>query len=158
MPTHAKIKIKDNALLRAEIDTIYEASNQRQVAQWSIMIAKRILEIASIDDATIEVIREGFEVNKLWQEWKATKSEVRKLWFQIHKLARDSDSELQKTVFRVVWQAVSSGHMKEHAMVASDYAIKTIGLLTNYDIEAITQERQVQLHELSDLKDNKLFS
>ena len=68
MPTHAKIKIKDNALLRAEIDTIYEASNQRQVAQWSIMIAKRILEIASIDDATIEVIREGFEVNKLWQE------------------------------------------------------------------------------------------
>ena len=39
-------------------------------------------------------------------------------------------------------QAVASGHMREHAMVTSDYAIKTIGLISSSSIEAITTERE----------------
>nr|WP_308743365.1 hypothetical protein [uncultured Anaerocolumna sp.] len=38
--------------------------------------------------------------------------------------------------------------MREHAMVASDYAIKTIDLISSNDIEAITKEREWQLNEL----------
>jgi len=42
--------------------------------------------------------------------------------------------------------------MKEHAIVASDYAIKTIGLITNNNMDAITKERKWQLNELNKLK------
>ena len=55
--------------------------------------------------------------------------DIRQAGFNIHNLARDSNSEINKTVLRVVDQAVGSGHMKGHAMVASDYAIKTRGLM-----------------------------
>ena len=48
-------------------------------------------------------------------------------------------------------QAVASGHMREHAMVASDYAIKTIGLISSNDIQDITTEREWQLNELKKL-------
>ena len=38
--------------------------------------------------------------------------------------------------------------MREHSMVASDYAVKTIGLLNSNEINAITREREWQLNEL----------
>lgn len=41
----------------------------------------------------------------------------------------------------VIGQAVTSGHMKEHSMVTSDYSIKVINLLYNDDIEKIKEER-----------------
>ena len=74
--------------------------------------------------------------------------EVRQAGFALHKLARAANSEIQKTALRMLGQAVSSAHMKEHAIVTSDYAIKTIGLLTHNNKDAITQERQTQLQEI----------
>lgn len=149
MATQSKIKIKDNAELRSEIDKLYENTNQIDLAKWSLKIAKRILRVTSIDYKKIDVIKEGFKVNELWQRGKARMHDVRQVGFKIHKLAHDSDSEIQKSAFRTVGQAVASGHMKEHAMVASDYAIKTIGLNTNNDANVITKERKWQLDELN---------
>jgi len=74
--------------------------------------------------------------------------DVRQAGFKIHKLARECDSEIKKTALRVTGQAVGSGRMREHAMVASDYAIKMICLISSNDFEAITKEREWQLNEL----------
>ena len=71
--------------------------------------------------------------------------------FKIHKIARACNSEVYQTSLRVVGQAVASGHMKEHSMVASDYAVKTIGLITSNNAEAIAAERSWQLNELKKL-------
>jgi hypothetical protein len=49
---------------------------------------------------------------------------------------------------RTVGHAVRVGHMREHAMVCSDYAIKTIQIAFPENIEKITEERQSQLNEL----------
>ncbi|GGH18768.1 putative immunity protein [Paenibacillus segetis] len=38
--------------------------------------------------------------------------------------------------------------MRGHAMVASDYAIKAVGLDTQNDMTRITEEREWQLREL----------
>ena len=57
--------------------------------------------------------------------------------FDENKVARECDSEIKKTALRVVGQAVASGHMKEHAMVASDYASKTIGLISSNNMDEI---------------------
>ena len=74
--------------------------------------------------------------------------DVRQAGFKIHKVARESDSDIKKTALRVVGQAVGSGHMREHAMVASDYTIKAINLIKPNDFDAITKEREWQLNEL----------
>lgn len=148
MPTQAKIKIKDNSELRAKIDELYEQTSQVDLAKWSLLMAKHILDIVGIDYNSVDEIAEGFNVNKLWQEGKARMYDVRQAGFKIHKLARECDCEIRKTALRVAGQAVGSGHMREHAMVASDYAIKTIGLISSNDFTAITQEREWQLNEL----------
>jgi hypothetical protein len=148
MPTKVKIKIKDNSELRAKIDELYEKTKQVDLAKWSILMAKHILEVSEIDYHTIEEVVDGFIVNELWQTGKVRMHDVRQAGFKIHKIARECDLEIMKTALRTTGQAVASGHMREHAMVASDYAIKTIGLLTSNNIEAITVERQWQLNEL----------
>lgn len=149
MPTKPKIKIIDNNELRKEIDEIYENMNQINVAKWSLSMAKHILKIVNIDYKSINEIEEGFRINELWQIKEARMYDVRQAGFKIHKIARESDSEISKTALRVVGQAVGSGHMKEHAMVASDYAVKTIGLMSSNDLESITLEREWQLNEIN---------
>lgn len=148
MPTQVKIKIKDNSELREKIDELYEQISQVDLAKWSLLMAKHILNIVGIDYNSVDEIVEGFNVNELWQVGKARMYDVRQAGFKIHKLARECDNEIKKTALRVVGQAVGSGHMREHAMVASDYAIKTIGLINYNNFEAITKEREWQLNEL----------
>jgi hypothetical protein len=155
MPTKAKIKIKDNGELRAEIDRLYEKTDQADLAKWSLIIAKHILEIAEIDYHSIGPIVEGFRVNELWQTGKARMHDVRQAGFKIHAVAREYDSEIKKTAIRVAGQAVASGHMREHAMVASDYAVKTIVLISSNDMDAITRERLWQLNELKKISCTK---
>jgi len=148
MPTKPKIKIVDNNQLRAEIDELYEKTSQIDLAKWSLSIAKHILDIVGIDYNLIADIADGFQINELWQLDKAGMHDVRQAGFKIHKLARECDDEIRKTALRVAGQAVGSGHMREHAMVASDYAVKTIGLLNSNNINAVTREREWQLNEL----------
>ena len=76
--------------------------------------------------------------------------------FKIHKLARlYNDNEVKKYALRVVGQAVSSGHMKEHAIVASDYAIKFINIMYHNDLEKVTAERNWQLRKLNEITTKK---
>ena len=77
--------------------------------------------------------------------------DVRQIGFKIHKIAREQKNELDKNIIRVIGQAVASGHMREHSMVTSDYAIKVINLLYNDDIEKIKEERIWQLGKLTEL-------
>lgn len=151
MPTKVKIKIVDNSQIRAEIDELHEKMSQVDLAKWSLLLAKHILDIVGIDYNSIDKIVEGFNVNELWQEGKVRMHDVRQAGFKVHKLARECENEIKKTALRVAGQAVGSGHMREHAMVASDYAIKTIDLISSNDLEAITKEREWQLNELKKL-------
>jgi len=58
---------------------------------------------------------------------------------------------LTQAALRVTGQAVAVGHMKEHAMVASDYAIKVMNLMFPGNTEAVTIERNWQLTMLSNI-------
>jgi hypothetical protein len=151
MPTKVKIRIKDNIELREEIDALYEKAEQIRLAKWSLSMAKHILDITNINYHTIDIITDGFKVNELWQIGKAKMHDVRQAGFKVHQIARECDCEIEKVALRAAGQAIGSGHMREHAMVASDYAIKAIGLLSSNNIEAITAERQWQLNELKKL-------
>jgi rRNA maturation endonuclease Nob1 len=148
MSTRTKIKIVDDADLRAKIDHLYEQTNQIDLAKWSIKCAKHILTLSDVEEFDNTAIENGFRINELWQTGDATVHEVRQAGFKIHEVARQSKSEMTKTAIRASGQAVSVGHMREHAMVCSDYAIKTIQLAFPDQIYKISQERQWQLNEL----------
>lgn len=148
MSNKPKIKIIDDSIIRDEIYNLYEKTNQVLLAKWSLAIAKHILFLVGIDYKSVEVITEGFEINERWQAGNARMHNVRQAGLKIHKLARETDDNIHQTALRVVGQAIGSGHMGEHAMIASDYAIKAIGLLTAYDLDSITKERKWQLEEL----------
>lgn len=148
MATKPKIKIVDDSFIRDKIDTLYEKTNRVLLAKWSISMAKHIFDLVGFDYKTSEVIIEGFKVNEMWQIGKARMYDVRQSGFKVHKLARETKSTLHQTALRVAGQAIASGHMPEHSMVASDYAIKVINLQFANDLDLITRERKWQLEEL----------
>ena len=57
----------------------------------------------------------------------------------------------------MVGQAVATGHMREHAMVASDYAIKVINLLFPNNVNAVKQERLWQINHLKNVEEEYLI-
>ncbi len=149
--TFRKIKIVDNDEIRSEIDEIYEEQNQVILVKWSLEMAKHIIEITNLDISKYPEIHEGFIVNELWQNNQARKHDVRQAGFEIHKIAREQNDEVIKNVFRVIGQAVGSGHMKEHSIVASDYAIKVINLIYPTNMSKVNEERNWQLDKLIEL-------
>ena len=65
MPTKVKITIVDNSPLRAEIDELNEKMSQVDLAKWSLLLAKHILDIAAIDYHSIDEIKKFFLVKSI---------------------------------------------------------------------------------------------
>ncbi|HLO59892.1 MAG TPA: hypothetical protein VK179_14185 [Bacteroidales bacterium] len=152
MATKTKIKIIDNTNLRAEIDELFEQTSLINLAKWAIKCAKHVLSFTESEKIDMTAIENGFKINELWQIGNASVHEVRQAGFKIHEVARQCKSEIAKNAIRTVGQAVGVGHMREHAMVCSDYAIKTIQLAFPDQLDKVTQERQWQLNELKQYK------
>ena len=148
MPTNVKIKIDDNEPLRNTLNSMDEECSQHDLAKWSLALTAHIFMLAGYDISRFATVLDALNVNKSWQLGEARMHDVRQAGFQVHKLARASKSNVLQTVLRVAGHAVGTGHMREHAMVASDYAIKVITLLHPGDFEAIASERQWQITTL----------
>ena len=148
MATRTKIKITDDAGLRAILDDAYEKSSQVKLCRYALLLADHILTAVDYGDMDNAVIRAGYAVNERWQRGEARMHDVRQAGFQIHQLAKSSPDPITQTALRVVGQAVAVGHMREHAMVSSDYAVKVINLLHPGDMNAVRQERLWQIENL----------
>lgn len=148
MATRTKIKISDDIELRKLLDTEYERASQVQLCKYALLLATHILTVIAYKDMENPIIQAGYAVNESWQRGNARMHDVRQAGFQIHRLAKSSRDIVTQTALRAVGQAVATGHMREHAMVSSDYAIKVINLLFPNDINAVRQERVWQIEHL----------
>ncbi|MFN1219012.1 putative immunity protein [Chryseobacterium kwangjuense] len=148
MSEKPKIKILDNPELRQKLLDLVKTTAHIDLANWAISCAEHILNLSS-EKINSEVVASGFETNRLWQDNKATVHQVRQAGFKVHEEARKCTTEVGKNILRTVGQAVAVGHMQEHAMVCSDYAIKTVQLYSSNDLEKITAEREWQINELT---------
>lgn len=153
MATRTKIKISDDIELRRILDDEYEKSSQVKLCKHALLLATHILTTIAYDDLDNLTIKEGYAVNESWQKGDARMHDVRQAGFRIHQLAKNSQNIVTQTALRVVGQAVAAGHMPEHAMVASDYAIKVINLLFPDDVNAVKQERLWQIENLRGIED-----
>lgn len=143
-----KIKIVDHTELRDEIETNSELISQADLARWAISIARRVLPYAEKEFPDNAKIKHGVSVIELWQNGEASVHQVRQGGFKVHEVARECKSKTAKAAARATGQAVGVGHMRGHAMVVADYAIKAVGFDSSDDMNRITEERQWQLREL----------
>lgn len=152
--TKLKIKMNDDPKLREVLDQEYETASQVQLSKYALMLAAHIRELVDFSNLDNKIIEEGLFINEQWQKGKVRVHELRQASFKIHKLAKTSEDALISTALRMIGHAVAAGHMKEHAMVASDYAIKVINLKYPMDMEAVKKERLWQIDELKEIKNS----
>lgn len=145
MATKAKIKITDDPALRARLDAEYAQTSQTDLCRYALLLARHILTAVHIDPTDSAVLQAGFAVNESWQAGKARMHDVRQAAFQIHQVAKGCPNSAARAAWRTAGHAVATGHMPEHAMVASDYAVLTINILQNKDPHAAAQERAWQI-------------
>jgi len=152
MSTRCKIKIIDHTALRKEIDALYEQSDPPDLANWAVLCARRVLPHAKLSCADLQLVEDGFRVNALWQTGTAGIYSIRQAGFRIHRIARNAPSEIACSALRAAGHAVGTGHMKEHAMHCSDYAIKTLELAFPGQTEIIERERSWQRDALNKIR------
>ena len=150
--TKTRIRIPDNTELRTRLDQEYEDASQVQLCRYALMLAAHILKLIDGSKLNHDTIKEGFWINEQWQEGNARMHDVRQVSFKIHQMAKASEDMAVCTALRVVGHAVATAHMREHAMVASDYAVKAICLLYPDCLEAVRNERLWQIQHLQEIK------
>ncbi|MBR3356677.1 MAG: hypothetical protein IKG46_02505 [Solobacterium sp.] len=151
--TRVKIRIRDDTAARDRLDAEYEASSQIRMCRYALQLANHIFQLIDYPETENEMIREAFHVNELWQSGNARMHDVRKAAFRIHQAAKECSDGITAAALRTAGHAAASAHMKEHAMVASDYAVRVINLLYPDDMDAVRKEREWQLTALKSIPD-----
>ena len=146
--TVTKISIKDDDSLRELIDAEYEQASDLKMCRYAVALGRRVLELLNFPEEQRKVISRNLKVNEAWQKGEASLHELREASFRMHQLAKENSLGLYKAALRAIGHAIASGHVKEHAIVASDYAIKVINILFPGDMEAVRKERRWQLEQL----------
>ena len=155
--TPIKIRIPDDTELRTQLEMEYRNTTQVELSRYALMLAAHTLKL--VDDSGLlhdainqETIREGLRINEQWQEGKARIHDIRQASFKIHRMAKARENTAVCAALRVVGHAVAVAHMSEHAIVASDYAVKVVCLLHPDCMEAVRKERLWQIHHLLEIK------
>ncbi|WP_046214504.1 putative immunity protein [Paenibacillus wulumuqiensis] len=146
-----KIKIIDNTALRNEIEEALEKMPQELLVQWALKVAVPYLDY--LDDSLKEDSRINLGIETLQKriDGRIRAFDLRKVGFIVNELAKESKSDISKYSARSFAQAIATGHMRGHALVSSDYAIKATNSLTDNSINASTIERERQLSIIDEL-------
>lgn len=146
-----KLHFADDQGLRFEIDALADRADQVTLAKWAVQCAKHIVYLIEAEFPDHPALDKGFFVLELWLKGLAQVHDVRQAGFEVHDFARRCTSEIAVTAARAAGHAISVGHMREHAMVCSDYAVKAVGLSSSDNSVVIRRERMYQRDELRKL-------
>ena len=122
LPSPYKLKILDDGEKRLELELVLEELPQGKLARWAMKMASSFIALIDTED----------EVEK------------QKILTQVRAIFR-ARLEIGKYAARVFAQAVATGHMRGHAIVAADYAIKVRNLQSPDDLQLATKEREGQI-------------
>ncbi|HLR72544.1 MAG TPA: hypothetical protein VK085_14080 [Pseudogracilibacillus sp.] len=148
-----KIKIVDNINLRNKIEKELQKLPQKLLAQWALNIATPYLDYLDNHLKNDSRINLGIETLEKRMNRNIKAYDLRQVGFTVNELAKESKTNISKYSARSFAQAIATGHMRGHAMVSSDYAIKAVNTLTDNSLDASTKERERQLKIVDDLLD-----
>ena len=92
-----------------------------------------------------QILTQVQEVFEARLEDKVSAYELRKAGFLAQQLSQQAKSPVSKYAARVFAQAVATAHMRGHAIVSADYAVKVINLQSPDDMKAVISERKQQI-------------
>lgn len=136
-------KLEDIPQLKAKLIERFDTKTHRQVSSYGMLLADHILRVAGIPMS--ETLKSCYSVNRRWRNGDAAFQEARDVSGTIHDLARGEKDPAKANALRAVAQVAAIPHVKRHALIASDYAVKVINLLHPGDLDAVKKEREVQL-------------
>ncbi|QXA19626.1 hypothetical protein I6L85_04290 [Streptococcus gordonii] len=147
LPSPYKIKILDDGQKRLELEQILAQLPQQQLAQWAMEHATRFIALIDIGDdlEKQQILSQVQEVFEARLAGNVSAYELRQAGFLAQKLSQQAKSPVSKYAARVFAQAVATAHMRDHAIVSADYAVKVVNLLSPDDIEAVGKEREKQI-------------
>jgi hypothetical protein len=138
-------KIDDIPELKKKLIEAFDdkAKDHKAISRYSLLLAAHVLELTGVQrDKTIE---ECFTVNEKWQEGKVKFQAARNVAGMILRLAREEKDPVRVKVLRVMAQVANTPHVKRHALIASDYAIKLINVLYPKNFDEVRKEREIQI-------------
>ena len=145
VPSEYKIKVTDIPQKRLELETILEQLPHKEVARWAVENARNFIEdIENFDDKE-SILEETLNVFQQRLEGKISAYQLRQAGFLANTLSKGSKADISKFAARVYAQAIASAHMRGHAIVSSDYAIKVIQLKDPKDLDRVRVERERQI-------------
>ncbi|WP_455040550.1 putative immunity protein [Granulicatella adiacens] len=145
VPSEYKIKVIDIPQKRLELEKLLEQLPHKEVARWAVENTRRFIEdIESFADKE-SIIEETLNVFQQRLEGKISAYQLRQAGFLANTLSKRSKADICKFAARVYTQAIASAHMRGHAIVSSDYAIKVIQLKDPLDLDRIRAERERQI-------------
>ena len=147
LPSPYKLKILDDRQKRLELEQILVRLPQKQLAQWAMQHATRFIALIDIGDdlKKQQILTQVQEVFEARLAGNVSAYELRKAGFLAQKLSQQAKSPVSKYAARVFAQAVATAHMRGHAIVSADYAVKVVNLQSPDDMQAVVRERKQQI-------------
>ena len=136
-------KLDDIPELKEELISIYETKSHQDISRYSLLLAEHVLTLANLP--VNETIDACFTVSRAWQRGEARFQEARQVAFALHRLAREETDPVRIKAYRTLGQIAATPHVKRHALVASDYAVKLVNLLYPKDLDEVRKEREAQI-------------
>ncbi len=136
-------RLDDVPELKETLISVYETKSHKDVSRDSLLLAEHVLALAGMPRN--ETIESCFSVSRAWQEGTAKFQEARQVAFALHRLAREETNPVYVLVYRTLGQIAATPHVKRHALVASDYAVKLTNRMYPGDIEQVRRMRETQI-------------
>ena len=141
------ITASDIPELKEKLISIYETKSHKDVSRYSLLLAEHVLSLSGMPRN--ETVESCFSVSRAWQEGRAKFQEARQVAFALHRLAREETDPVFVLVYRTLGQIAATPHVKRHALVGSDYAVKLINRMYpgNFEQVRAMREKQIALME-----------
>ena len=136
-------KLDDIPALKEKLISIYETKSHQDVSRYSLLLAEHVMTLTGMPrNGTIDAC---FSVSHAWQEGMAKFQEARQIAFALHRLAREETDPVYVLVYRTLGQIAATPHVKRHALIASDYAVKLVNRMLPRDIKKVREMREMQI-------------
>ena len=141
-------KLDDIPELKEKLISIYETKSHKDVSRYSLLLAEHVLSLSGMPRN--ETVESCFTVSRAWQEGLVKFQEARQVAFALHRLAREETDPVFVLVYRTLGQIAATPHVKRHALLGSDYAVKLVNRMFPGDLGQVRamREKQIALMEI----------
>jgi len=136
-------KLDDVPALKEALISVYETKSHKDVSRYSLLLAEHVLSLSGMP--INETVDACFSVSRAWQEGTAKFQQARQVAFALHRLAREETDPVYVLVYRTLGQIAATPHVKRHALVASDYAVKLVNRMFPRDLDKVREMRETQI-------------